>query len=80
ISLSLCDNITLCFSKEYHLIPTEKERAFRLEPICSLFLFVYGFGLSPFAVDRSNAMLALSGVFKFSVKDSSDYSAGMFLL
>ena len=30
ISLSLCDNITLCVSKEYHFIPTEKERTFRL--------------------------------------------------
>ena len=29
ISLSLCDNITLCVSKEYHFIPTEKEIAFR---------------------------------------------------
>ena len=28
-----------------------------------LFLFVYGFGLSPFAVDLSNAMLALNGNF-----------------
>jgi hypothetical protein len=32
--------------------------------VCLLFLLVYGFGLSPFAFDQSNAMLALSSVFQ----------------
>ena len=63
ISLSLCDNITLCVSKEYHFIPTEKEITFRrITDLLSLSICNKGLGLAPNAFDQSNAMLALSGV------------------
>ena len=37
----------------------KRENISATKPIYSLFLSLYGFGLSPFAFDRSNAMLAL---------------------
>ena len=51
---------------EVDISPERKTRA-RIEGfllLLLLFLLVYGFGLRPFAFDRSNAMLALNGVFR----------------
>ena len=45
------------------LKPTETEQTHKVRLACLLFLLAYGFVLSPFAFDWSNAMLALNGNF-----------------
>ena len=50
----------------------KKERTFRFFPICSLFLLVYGFGLSPYLCLTGQMRCShLSAVFKFSDKNIS---------
>ena len=44
--------------------------------IHALFLFVYGFGIANSAFIRTNEMLALSGVFKFSDKCITHFGRG----
>ena len=69
ISLSSCDNITLCASKEYHFIPTEKRELSAMNSLFSLSACNMGLGLAHLRLTSQMRCSHFSQSEKFSAKD-----------